>query len=382
MTPWDDQYTTAPETSSWKNAQSQQADDAGPAEPISAKTHQPDISTSNQDLATFTRRSAALSVDMLLLFIILTIFGWFFSSWLLDLGTNGRWIGLGLLLLYFGIEDSAVSGGQTLGKYIYHIAVRGTDGLPISPGRAVARSALLAIPFVFFGWRIPAFYDHPVNGWVQKIVIVLGAAGLYTLLFNRYSRQLIHDLICRTYVIKASVRKPGLPRTASGHLLATGCIALVCGFMLEVQSTPENLQPGTSTLLHLTLQQDPRFQGFDLTERHVAAMPKREDSREHSHTEVFVEAYYSSRLSPEERATTAKQIADAVLAVEPSVERLSRITVQITNAWDLVIARGSVSRRYPLRTQEWSSTVTDKLGHTVVCPLLIPPFSFCFGGMK
>ncbi len=71
----------------------------------------------------FWRRVAALMIDSLPLGVVGLVMGWFFFDALAQLGSGGRLLGFAIALLYFGILNSSVGRGQTLGKRAMGIEV-------------------------------------------------------------------------------------------------------------------------------------------------------------------------------------------------------------------------------------------------------------------
>src|SRR6187455_1232356 len=81
-------------------------------------------------IAGFWRRFFAWCIDLLLLGVIGQVIAVAFSSFLFSIGPYGRPIGLLFLIPYFGIMNSRIGGGQTVGKRWMQIAVRNRENDP------------------------------------------------------------------------------------------------------------------------------------------------------------------------------------------------------------------------------------------------------------
>jgi uncharacterized RDD family membrane protein YckC len=163
-------------------------------------------------------------LDGLLLGIIGALAGIPLFDWFASLGAGGRLIGFGVALLYFGIFNSAIGGGRTLGKRIMSIEVVDLSGRHISFLRSALRFVILGTPFFLNGAvtsPLPAAY---VAGFV---IFFGGGAIIYLFLFNRRTRRSLHDLLCGTIVLsKAPAGHVQAPPIWRGHLAILSGLAI------------------------------------------------------------------------------------------------------------------------------------------------------------
>ena len=149
---------------------------------------------------------------------------------LCHLGLWGRLIGFCVSMGYFGLMDSELGGGQTLGKRLLDIRVVDKTGNTLSVEKAMLRTALLILPN-FLNSLPLSVTRTPTAISVLLIVIVLGLGGttLYMLTFNRQTKQGIHDIAAGSFVVNASHDGPLHPGPIwkTHWLILSGLIVLV-----------------------------------------------------------------------------------------------------------------------------------------------------------
>lgn len=157
--------------------------------------------SSNSNAPTVRRRLAALLYEALILFGVVFVAGYLFST--LTQQRNGlthhnllaAWIGLvlGLYFVWFWTHS-----GQTLPMKTWRLRVVAADGAPLSTGRAIARYVLAWL------WFLPPLALHPLLG--LKLPQTLMAAGIWFLLWTASGRfdpqrQFLHDRLAGTRVV-------------------------------------------------------------------------------------------------------------------------------------------------------------------------------------
>lgn len=179
-------------------------------------------------IAGFWKRIGALVVDSIILGIIGLVLGLFLESYFVQIGGWGRLIGLSIALIYFGTMNSSVCGGQSVGKKAFNIRVVDSKNSPISLIRSIARYLILGIPLTLNGARLSddittSFLIYPLN-----FVIFGGATSIFYLyIFNRLTRQSLHDLVVGSYVVNANSETPETRKTWRGHIVVTAILFIV-----------------------------------------------------------------------------------------------------------------------------------------------------------
>ncbi|MFK8050032.1 MAG: RDD family protein [Halioglobus sp.] len=179
----------------------------------------------------FWRRIGALLIDVVLLGFLGSMLGLVFESAFVELGGWGRVVGFAIALVYFGVMNSRISGGQTVGKRILDLRVIGSDNLPIGTRKSLVRAAILAIPFSLNGAQFSSNLIFSYLVYPLSLVVLGGIFSIgYLYLFNRLTRQSLHDLAVGSYVVNAEAPNQEVGKMWSAHLiviLVLGVLALL-----------------------------------------------------------------------------------------------------------------------------------------------------------
>ncbi|ESQ81828.1 hypothetical protein AEAC466_19895 [Asticcacaulis sp. AC466] len=176
----------------------------------------------------FWPRVGAWFIDMLLLGAVGWGIGWAAMDYVSALGSNGRFIGLAICILYYGILGSNLGGGRTLGKRILGLKVVGLNGKPLNLFVALWRALILSGPLMLNGWYFniadPTLLQ--VLGIADLTVVFgIGLAQIYLLLFAWPERRLVHDLLSGSIVVRADTQE-FTPQTKRVHAIVAVLIVL------------------------------------------------------------------------------------------------------------------------------------------------------------
>lgn len=305
-------------------------------------------------------RLAAWLVDALLVFVAGQLIGQLFSKPLYQIGPYGRLIGLAVILLYFGILNSSIGGGQTVGKRLLKTAVRGTDNRPISIWRSLLRASLLAAPVILGGWAIPALQIPAVTFIAGLAVIGLGGALVYTIFFNYTAMQGQHDLICHTWVVKPDGEpKDAFPKTPRVHKVITGLwFALVAVVFFFLYLPNPSYTPGSAAAalkeIRTELAADPRFFTVDVRDQTVTP------EKDPPYRAAVVEVWTVGQLPDSQRWETGKSIAGMVIKELDGAKEFDQIQVKLSYGYDLGIASYKSGFWYSNPVDEWTSILAGE----------------------
>ena len=243
------------------------------AEPRS-RPSEPEPPPSTHRIAGFWRRLGAFLIDGAILGGVGYVLAQLFGDVLSDLGNWGRLLGLVIALGYCGVLNSSIGRGQTLGKKILGLRVVDAQQQYLGPQQALIRAAVLWLPFMLPVARLPDAISFSL--WMNLIyLIVFGGcfALAYLYIFNRVTRQSLHDFAARSYVVdcRDSVpMRPLLPPPES-ILITVGIVALAAAIAPnllprpELQKTYIDLLPARASLLHNPLVQYASLNEIDIT---------------------------------------------------------------------------------------------------------------------
>jgi len=153
-------------------------------------------------ICNFWMRILALLIDCICLFLIGIFLSIWFSKQFVQMGGWGRLVGFLITICYFGILNSRIGKGQTIGKKITNIHVVGWHGQFISFGRSLLRSGILVLPYFLNKIMLPQLTPILLINIINFIIFGVGIGVIYFYVFNKKTRQSLHDLICKTYVTK------------------------------------------------------------------------------------------------------------------------------------------------------------------------------------
>lgn len=196
-------------------------------------------SAGSLEIAGFWRRLGALAIDGIAMGLVGAIIGALFFDPLARMGIHARLIGFAVALTYFGIGNSRIAGGRTLGKRLLGVRVVDAGGRPLSLPRSLTRYAVLGTPLFLNGLPLDPRYAQSPLVYLLALVVFGGTSAIvYLYLFNRRTRQSLHDLAVGSYVVRAeaAVRETSFPRLWPGHLV------VVAGLAAAASITPLLLQ--------------------------------------------------------------------------------------------------------------------------------------------
>lgn len=158
----------------------------------------------------FARRLACLVYEGVLLFGVVAIAGFLYSSLTQQrhalVGLHGLqaflFVVLGIYFTWFWAQ-----GRQTVAMKTWRLRILTRDGRPLSQARALARYVASWL------WFLPALALVGLGGWRGggPIALALGAGMLAYVLLARLtpSRQYLHDLLCGTRMQAWQAPPPG-----------------------------------------------------------------------------------------------------------------------------------------------------------------------------
>lgn len=295
-----------------------------------------DQSRAIPSIAGFWRRLGAFLLDALLLGAVGLTAGLFLTPQFVQLGPRGRLLGFAVAWLYFSIGNSRLCGGQTLGKKLLKVKVIANDGALLSLPRSLVRFLPLGLPWFLNNAQLPE--SVLLSFWVYLFSILvfgLGLSVIYLYLFNRRSRQSLHDLLVGSYVVSAqSSGALETPPLWAGHLIVCGLVLAIAGLTPYIALNLAAREP-FATLLEVVrgVNSEPWAvnarvdQGKTLTR-----------SNQGNHTVAWMKITVYCRDSDIKNADRAKHVAKKALSIDSSAAGLDLIQVTLVYGYDIGIA--------------------------------------------
>jgi len=298
----------------------------------------------------FWRRLGALFIDSLILGLLGFLLGLVFESTFVEMGQWGRIVGFVISLTYFGLMNSALFNGQTLGKKLLKIRVVDASNNSISLIKSLIRYVILGTPFFlnalqFTGDNSPTFLIYLIY------IIVFGGllAIPYLYCFNTMTRQSLHDLIVSSYVVNADAQKQETGSIWKGHpyivgllLLISASIPFVYGTLqknaaFEELVTAEDLQTARLSLMENPAVRDAFIRVIGFTGFNEAGESERSN---------FLSAGVFLRSDETADEAMAKDFGKIVLSTYPEAEQNSQIRLLMTYGYDIGIFSRWHNRQY------------------------------------
>ncbi len=278
-------------------------------------------------IAGFWRRLLAFAVDAFITalpcgVLALLLYGYFSTN-----GVAGILTGFVLTMLYFTILGSTLARGQTIGHRITHIQVVDKHGRPVSLKRSFLRNLILLGPVLLSSAVFPWASRFGVATGIDWLMTGAEVAIVYLYLFNRTSRQSLHDLATGTFVVsRESVGEVDVPRFWFGHWAILGGAALVGVVLL---TGFDNRISGMGSFTELTAIQQAVLNSGKV--QSVSVWVQKNWREGETRTGLVIDVVWKGKLSiPEKEAT---EIANVVLRTDPQAGKRDFITVRFLNGF-------------------------------------------------
>jgi uncharacterized RDD family membrane protein YckC len=310
-------------------------------------------------VAKFWIRPVAFLIDVLLLVAIGFVLGVLFKEFFISLKSNGIFIGFLISLLYFTLCNSKFCKGQTLGQFIFRITVLDSNDGYLPLWKSLIRSLVLTIPLFFLNYQIPGLSASSIISDVifnLLLFILIGFAYFYV--FNRSTRQTIHDFVVNSFVVSFKKETEGIERQHVKplvyYLYLSISIALIIVFVIfspsriyskkypEKASVPSKLnQIENISKCNLTLG---IFKSFDL-----------ESSKTYIVLSCDIYVIHEIDDNPEslENNDLVKEAIGIILENYPDLHDVNSIKVSINRDFNIGIYRSNQKVKVGKTPTEW-----------------------------
>jgi uncharacterized RDD family membrane protein YckC len=303
-------------------------------------------------MAGFWRRLGAFFLDCLVLGVIGWAAGLLLADQFVLMGPWGRLLGFCVALPYFGLLNSSVGGGQTLGKQLLGIKVVSGDGATLSIPKAFARFLPMGAPWFLNNAQLPESVLKSFWSYGLSVAIFgVGLSVVYLFVFNRATRQSLHDLLVGSYVVRTSVTEPvNAQPTWPAHLAVCGLLVVggaVIPYFAQNLSTSETFRPLLSAYQAVNT---PGWVGHaQVTKGQTVMASVNKGQSKTTYLNIVAYSKDADIANPER----ARQLAKLAMAADPSARQVDVIQVALAYGYDIGITSSWRSYNHSHSPADW-----------------------------
>ena len=154
-------------------------------------------------IASIIARIGASIIDAIVLGVLGLILGSIFYRQFVQLAWIAKLIGFAIILAYFTLFNSKYLKGQSVGQKILSLKVVKRNGEYLEIKESFFRSLCISLLILINNWNLPIYSMNPIYSRVFGFVLFsLILFEVYFIIFNVQTRQSLHDLLVKSYVIK------------------------------------------------------------------------------------------------------------------------------------------------------------------------------------
>lgn len=289
------------------------------------------------------RRVGALVVDTVVLGITGAALGLVFANQFMAMGNKAQLAGFTIALAYFSVLNSGIGKGQTLGKRLFNIRVVNRANQYISWARAVVRYAILAVPYAVSDITTLANPNPTISSYVLSVIGLGGTLAIvYLIVFNRGTRQSLHDILTGTYVVYADASPQPVKDVWRTHYIVVAILLSIALFAPKLTGILAEREPFKELFsLRLLIVEQPEIKNAAITINHTVFTDQGERQGQ---TFVDVEAFVLSKVFANEQV--AFQIAEIMHNSYSEAEEVEAYRVVLTYGYDMGIWSYWVNRNF------------------------------------
>jgi uncharacterized RDD family membrane protein YckC len=307
----------------------------------------------------FWRRIFAFIIDGIILGIIGIAIGTTGYDFFAELGGWGFLLGFSIFVIYCGILNSSIGNGQTLGKRLLKIQVVDHEMETISPAKSLLRSTVFGIPYFLNGAIIPSSAESNfLVSLIIGIVVFFGCISLvYLYIFNRMTRQSLHDLIVGTYVIKTNhAQEYSFQPIWKGHYSVIGAI-FVGVIVIIIVVMPKLTKSDFFSELSIVQQSIENSGLVHATTVTVGTSSGNNNQGHWENSNFSVNAILKKR--PKNYDEVINKIAGIAITTYPKALSKNTITIGVSYGYDIGIANAWINKHESHSPQEWKDLLSQ-----------------------
>ncbi|MDB5985228.1 MAG: hypothetical protein JWR16_281 [Nevskia sp.] len=284
------------------------------------------------------------------------------------MGSWGRALGFVIATAYFSLMDSRLFDGQSLGARLSKIKVLARTGRPLGIGASALRTIIFTLPYCLNG--APILLDPSITSatiLLSVVVFGVGLSTIYLFVFNRSTRQCLHDWAVGAYVVKTEHAQPIVVGSIwRGHFVVIAAIVLAAVLVPLYVPTLAKQAPFSELIaIQHALQQVPGV-GFATVNKGTNTFTS--FGKGTTTTDILsVRVFLSKKLTSKDEL--ANKLAKVVLDTYPSSAQEDRILISMSYGFDIGIASQWHTENVSLSPAEWR----NRLGPPVSSDSSAPP---------
>jgi uncharacterized RDD family membrane protein YckC len=297
------------------------------------------------------RRVLAFVIDCTILSTIGNIVAWPFTGTLIAMGPVARLVGFFIALLYFAFPESSIGGGASIGKRFLLLQVAHRDGSLLTLEESLGRYIVFAVPYFLNGLPLPlSRTPWAVIVLLRTVELVAGGITLYMILFNRHTRQGLHDLSMDCFVAESGrhgaitaepIWKP--------HWLIAGVALLQLAWTLDILGVVLIWGPWTQFTKDIrAVEQIDGVQSAG-----IARITTYNRSEGWKLASLAVTIHCLCKEG--EEGSVADDVARALLQRDPHFQDYPRLTITVLRGYDMGIAASMHQKRFSNTPSGWSN---------------------------
>ncbi len=208
-------------------------------------------------VAGFWRRTIAFFIDCIVLGLLSAGVFYISPDFWSDHYYPGVLAGFLLWMVYFGLTESSVLGGQSMGKIVMGIWIVDQSGQALSDTKLIVRTLLIGVPLTLNQVELPPSLIGNLPVTVILSVVILGfiLANAYLMIFNRTNRRCLHDEWTGAYVVRKEFGEKTAEKTPKLHQYISLAILFVPGIAALFDSTDvDSVVPGYTVFSEQAVQ--------------------------------------------------------------------------------------------------------------------------------
>lgn len=296
----------------------------------------------------FWRRLAAFFVDFMLLGLVGYILGLLFENIFIQIGNWGKLIGFIIAVCYFSAMNSKLFNGQTIGKKILKIKVVNFANEFIQIEKSTLRAVILNVPIFLNGIYFSEENANSIIAYFLGFVFFGGGFSIiYLYIFNRITRQSLHDLIASTYVVNSNTSSIKIEKIWNKHFYIISvilAISIIASILVSKNNTFANLSRVQAAILKESNVLNTSVSSGFTTSHLISNKDKK--------TTTYIHIQATLKTKDIENSLLAKKLAGIAMESVSDAVNMDSIQVTLVKGYDIGIWSRWTSFRHIFKPSE------------------------------